>query len=259
MFGLFVKKTQPEKPKVSQTVKYDFNNPLPLADYFKNETGISFEKQLPILKSKLSSFCRKQTIISFGDCLNQIRQDRSLRQALFNYLTTNETYFYREFTQIQSMVKEIQASKNNARILCLPCSSGEEPFSIAIALLEAGVRESQFEITGVDISTDALERAVQGKYKQRNVSKMPAQLVSKYFMQKPGGYYLKPAIGSLVDFHAYNLFSADINRIGKFDYILSRNMLIYFDHETRQKASRILESLRANPEQPILYGHADLY
>lgn len=259
MFGLFSKNKKPEQQKVMQPIKYDFSDPLPLSNYFKDQTGINFENQLPILKSKLSSFCRKQAIVSFSDCLNQIKQDRNLQQSLFNYLTTNETYFYREFIQIESMVKEILDSKGSVQILCLPCSSGEEPFSIAIALIEAGVRENRFKITGIDISTDALDRARQGIYNERNVSKLPSDLVKKYFTKKTEGYYLDVAITSLVDFHAINLFSTDINRLGKFDYILSRNMLIYFDQETRRKASRILESLSTNPERPILYGHADLY
>jgi chemotaxis protein methyltransferase CheR len=178
---------------------------------------------------------------------------------LFNYLTTNETYFYREFGQIEKLVAKVAASKQPVDILCLPCSTGEEPYTIVIALLEAGVATERFNLTGVDIDTAAVKRAIDGVYNARDVSKMPVILVAKYFVEKDDKYHLDERIKSSVTFKAFNLFEPMVKSIGQFDFVLSRNMLIYFDKETKLKASGILVSLLKDKKNPIYYGHADLY
>ncbi len=237
----------------------DFQHIPPLADYFKNETGINFDKQATILKSKLTSFCKTRDINSFADCLKKIKSDNNLKQQLFNYLTTNETYFYREFDQIKQLVNLVSSVDGRVDILCMPCSTGEEPYSITIALLEASILSSKFRLVGVDINTTALERAREGIYRERNISKMPNNLVKKYFKFQDEKYSLNTQVKALVNFKVMNLFDKEINRLGKFDYILSRNMLIYFDKETKTKASKILDSLLKDKTRSVFYGHADLF
>lgn len=260
MFGLFGKKSDDGKNQFTVRTRQDYDNPQPIADYFKHKTGISFEKQTAILKSKLTSFCKLRDINSFADCLNQIQKDRNLEQELVNYLTTNETYFYREFAQIEQMIKQIIQGGKRVDILSAPCSTGEEPYSIAIALLEAGVPSNQFRILGIDISDSAVDQAKTAIYNDRNVSRMPTSLVTKYFDKKADGlHYLDQKIKQLISFKTLNIFEPGIQHIGKFDFILSRNMLIYFDMPTKKKASAIMESLLKDPSHKILYGHADLY
>jgi len=259
MFGIFRQKSEPENRKVKEKIKYDYENVDIFVSYFKEVTGISFDSQRSILKSKLTSFCRNHSIRSFDDCRHQVDTDAELRQLLINYLTTNESFFYREFTQITNLVADIKASTNVCDILCLPCSTGEEPYSIAMALLESGVSPSKFNILGVDISSEAVQRARQGIYNERNVSKVPSSLVQRYFDHKDKGYHLNDKIKSIVRFETANLFSNSIKNLGRFDFILSRNMLIYFDAETKARASAILEGLLKDSKKPVLYGHADLY
>ncbi|MCK4710880.1 MAG: protein-glutamate O-methyltransferase CheR [Gammaproteobacteria bacterium] len=259
MFSLFKNKKTLSHEKSQTRRQKDYTDPQPIADYFINKTGVSFEKQMSILKSKLTSFCTLREIDGFSECLSQVKTDPQLEQELIDYLTTNETYFYREFAQIENLVQQILANTAKVDILCAPCSTGEEPYSIAIALLEAGVPAGQFSIQGIDINFSALKSATNAVYRERNISKMPKHLVTKYFELEQKKYRLKPVIKNLVQVKQFNLFDSGIHQIGKFDYILSRNLLIYFDQPTKQKASKILQNMLKDPQQKVLYGHADLY
>jgi chemotaxis protein methyltransferase CheR len=259
MFKWLKKKDQLVEENVLKTVQYVFNSPQPIADFFKVTTGINFEDQMSILNSKLTSFCTLRKIPSFESCLTQLKNNEELKQELNNYLTTNETYFYREFEQIKALVDKVRIEKSPADILCIPCSTGEEPYSIAIALLEAGVHQNKFNLVGIDINTEAIERALAGIYNKRDVSRMSNDLIERYFTLNNGKYLIKDNIKSLVKFRSYNLFNEDIAELGRFDFIICRNMLIYFDLETRGRASSILQKLLKNPQYDIIYGHADLY
>ena len=137
--------------------------------------------------------------------------------------------------------------------------TGEEPYSIAIALLEADVSSSKFKIVGIDINNDALTKAKKAVYKERNTKNLSAKIITKYFKIDNDLYILQDNIKELVTFKLANLFDKSFTSIGKFDYILSRNMLIYFDKPTKQKAKNILESMRKNENQEIFFGHADLF
>lgn len=257
MFNFFKKK----KVSIDETreiIQEDYSDVLPVAEYFKDETGITFDKQMTILKNKVTTFCRQRGIHSFIKLLEVIRFNPSIKQALIDHLTTNETFFYREFKQIEELVQAVKQVGVNVDILCAPCATGEEPYSIAIALLEAGISENSFHIIGIDINSDALDKAKEAIYKERNIRNLSDQIINRYFIKKDNLYILENKIKSKVTFMILNLFDSSFKNIGKFDYIFSRNMLIYFDKETRQKAKGILEGLRKNPNQEIYFGHADL-
>lgn len=262
MFNFFGKKTPDTVPSVNsigQSIVEDFNDVGPIAAYFKEETGVTFEKQKSILKSKLISFCKIHQITSFKQCLAQVKSDLNLKQEIINYLTTNESYFYREFHQIRDLTKNIKHINSVVDILCAPSSTGEELYSIAIALLEAGVPEKRFNLLGIDINSEALKRAESAIYSQRNISNLPLQVLKKYFIEKESKYHLKDEVKQCVSLKMENIFSPSFKTIGKFDFIFSRNMLIYFDEETKIKAKNILESLLNDPDRAIYFGHADLF
>jgi chemotaxis protein methyltransferase CheR len=223
-----------------------------IAGYFKDLTGVEFHN-LTILKSKITIFCKSQKIKT-NDLLNYLQRDEEIRQLFINYVTTNETYFFREYSQIETLVK---LAFNGMKILCLPCASGEEPYSIAISLVEANITD--FTILAIDINDDVLKKAESGIYKTRSVSKLPNKLLTKYFIKDENQYVLDSKIKSFVEFKRFNIFDTKIVGLGKFDYIFSRNMLIYFDKATKIKAQEILYSLSKNQNQPIFFGHADLY
>ncbi len=259
MFSFFKKKENTQKKVIKKVEPKDYSNIETIAEYFKNETGVTFEKQMSILKNKVTTFCKQREIHSFAKLLEMIQSNNELKQELIDYLTTNETFFYREFKQVEELVKLVKQSSTNVKILCAPSATGEEPYSIAIALLEAGIDRSRFSITGIDINSEALQKAQEALYKERNVRNLSTQMLTKYFSYSNNRYLLNDSIKSLVTFKQFNIFDDSLKTLGKFDFIFSRNMLIYFDRETKIKAKNILESLRANDSQKIFFGHADLF
>ena len=259
MFSFFKKKKHTEKKVIQKVEPKDYSNIETIAEYFKNETGVTFEKQMSILKNKVTTFCKKREIHSFAQLLEMIQSNNDLKQELIDYLTTNETFFYRELKQIQELVQLVKHSSSNVKILCAPSATGEEPYSIAIALLEAAIDPSRFSITGIDINSEALQKAHEARYKERNVRNLSTQLLAKYFTHSNNNYVLHDSIKSLVTFKQFNIFDDSLKTLGKFDFIFSRNMLIYFDTKTKIKAKNILESLRTDGSQEIFFGHADLF
>lgn len=259
MFFDFFKKKETHQIKKEEPCKEAYEDVASVASFFKNETGVTFDKQTSILKNKLITFCKQRNICSFANLLEKVAFDRALKQDLIDALTTNETFFYREIKQILEIVELVKNNPARSEILCAPCATGEEPYSIAIALLEAGVAANKFHITGIDINQDAINKAKEARYRERNVRNLSEAVQRRYFRAEDGIYTLHESVKTCVSLRVINLFDPGFKSIGKFDFILSRNMLIYFDKETKQKAKEILESLRKNPNQPIFFGHADLF
>ncbi len=258
MFSFFNKKAvevQESKAEVSQ----DYSDISKVAEYFKHETGVTFDKQISILTNKVTTFCKHREINSFTSLLQIIERDKQIKQELIDYLTTNETFFYREFSQIDALSKLVKKSSQHVDILCAPSATGEEPYSIAIALLEAGVSASSFNIVGIDINSDALTKAKEAIYRERNVRNLTPEIINRYFTFTGEKYALNNSIKSLVTFKLTNLFDPSFTALGKFDFVFSRNMLIYFDKETKLRAKTILESMRKDTEHDVFFGHADLF
>ncbi|MDD2789748.1 MAG: protein-glutamate O-methyltransferase CheR [Sulfurimonas sp.] len=260
MFSFFKKKKVEE---VSQERSYeeptDYSNISKVAAYFKNETGVTFDKQESVLQNKVMTFCKQRNISSFSKLLKLVDSEPLTKQELIDYLTTNETFFYREFQQVEELVALVKNRPSFIEILCAPSATGEEPYSIAIALLEAGVPSSKFKILGIDINAGALEKAQKALYRARNVRNLSENIIHTYFDKEGELYALNNRVKSLVSFNLANIFDASFTSIGKFDFIFSRNMLIYFDKETKLKAKEILETMRKDPSQNIFFGHADLF
>jgi chemotaxis protein methyltransferase CheR len=237
----------------------DFVDITPVSEYFHDETGVTFDRQQSILKNKVVSFCRQRGICSFFNLLRDVKTDTNLKQELIDHLTTNETFFFREIKQIDELVELAKKHGSRVDILCAPSATGEEPYSIAIALLEAGVSASKINILGIDINSDAIKKAKQAIYKERNVRNLSKELKDKYFCKDGEKYILNDNIKSLASFKVVNLFDESFKSLGKFDIVFSRNMLIYFDKETKLKAKKLLESMRKSDEYQVFFGHADLF
>jgi chemotaxis protein methyltransferase CheR len=258
MFSFF-KKKEPQVEKEQIVCAEDYNDVEPIAKYFHSETGITFDSQMSILKSKVTSFCKQRDIHAFSKLLSDIKSNNTLKQELIDYLTTNETFFYREYKQIQELVELVKHSTGKIEILCAPSSTGEEAYSIAIALLEAGIPGSAFSLVGIDINSDAINKAKKAVYKNRNIRNLTPSIIANHFTLDNGNYILNQSIKSLVSFKVANIFDNNFSSLGKFDFIFSRNMLIYFDKETKLKAKSILSSLRKSEEHEVFFGHADLF
>ncbi len=183
--------------------------------------------------------------------LRRLRADPAEFQALVNTLTINETYFLRERVQLDWLVQTLVPRLLDARglgaklrILSAGCSSGEEPYSIAMALLDAhGERAAQqCVVLGVDIDTRVLKKAKEGRYGDFSFRGVPDHLRARYFDRDGAAWVVRDAVRAMVQFEALNLLSPSVPPdLRDFDVIFFRNVSIYFDTPTRQS---ILENLR---------------
>jgi chemotaxis protein methyltransferase CheR len=204
---------------------------------------------------------------SARDYINLLRADPRETELLINSFTVNETYFYREQHQLaclsNSILPDIIRSKgpgDRIRIWSMPCSSGEEPYSIAIWLLENWplVDAYNIEITGSDIDTAILKQAVDGYYGQRSLSKIPADILDRYFEpEKDQQRRLISDLRESVTFAKGNIVDrTSIGQLGRFDVIFCRNLLIYFDEAAREVAARNIHEL-LYPGGYICLGHTE--
>jgi len=261
MFGFFKRKSDKKIEEQESRISTfeDYNDVASIAEYFKRETGVHFDQQTSILKSKVKSFCKTHHIPSFTLLLEKVMDEVLLKQKLIDYLTTNETFFYREFAQIEELVHKVKDFHGKVHILCAPCSTGEECYSISIALLEAGIEASRFSIMGIDINSEAIEKAHKALYRERNIRNLSPDILERHFIRVDDHHKLKELSKSSVTLRRMNIFDPDFKQLQKYDFIFSRNMLIYFDKKTKRKAKDILESMLKNDKQPVFFGHADLF
>jgi chemotaxis protein methyltransferase CheR len=203
----------------------------------------------------------------FEDYFALMRSDRAELELLINAFTINETYFYREEHQLRCLVNSLlpilikdKRPGDKIRIWSVPCSSGEEPFSIAIWLLEHWrlVDAYNIEINGSDIDTQALEDARIGAFGVRALSKMPPDVVDSYFEPvRDGQRRIIQDLQESVAFSPVNLISTEsMAQHGQFDVVFCRNVLIYFDDASRLVASdNLFRSLK--PGGFICLGHSE--
>jgi len=196
-----------------------------------------------------------------------LRSDRAEAERLINSVTVNETYFYREEHQLaclgRSLLPELIKSRgpgDRIRIWSMPCSSGEEPYSIAIWLLEnwALVDAYNIEIVGSDIDTAVMSQAAEGLYGQRALSRLPEDVVERYFEEeKDGQWRLIADLRESVTLKPANIVDrASLASVGRFDVIFCRNLLIYFDEAARTIAVDNLHAFLA-PGGFICLGHTE--
>ncbi|SFC00462.1 chemotaxis protein methyltransferase CheR [Marinospirillum celere] len=252
-----------------EITKEDF---LRFRDYFYRKTGIYFEESKRYFVDKrLEERAKIKGCADFRSYFNLLRFDRTDElQAVINLMTVNETYFFRESYQldclVNSMMNEVAWQKRpgqRIRIWSLPCSTGEEPYSIALSLLERwkGLADWDVEILASDIDTQVLNRSREGIYDKRSLQHVPEQWLKKYFRPVAGGsssrYQLIEDIRESVGFSRVNLYSAsEVAALGKMDVVFCRNLLIYFDDlSRRQAAERLFDAL--NPGGFICLGHSE--
>lgn len=188
-------------------------------------------------------------------------------QQLVNAMTVNETYFFREEYQLKCLVTHMlddlvrrKTDRSPIRIWSMPSSSGEEPYSIALYLLEywKGITEWDVELIASDIDTAILKRAEQGVYSPRSVHNLPPKVLEKYFSKRgDGDFQLCDDLRQSVEFTRVNLMNpADLRGYRDFDVIFCRNLLIYFDDlSRRQAADTFFDALK--PGGMICLGHSE--
>ncbi|NBJ11037.1 CheR family methyltransferase [Microvirga arsenatis] len=239
-----------------------------LRAFLKARSGLSLSADKRYLvESRLGSVCSRFKIESLSHLVREIRSGRSsaLEKATVEAMTTNETFFFRDkapFDLFQDVLlpkylKERAASRR-LRIWCAAASTGQEPYSLAMLLKEAAARMAgwQVEIIASDISTEVLEKAKAGFYNQFEVQRgLPARLLVKYFAQVGDQWQISPEIRSMVDFRYLNLIE-DFSRLGTFDIVYCRNVLIYFDAALKADVLRRIANTMA-PDGSLLLGASE--
>lgn len=231
-------------------------------------TGMIFgEKKRYYLERRLAERMRVTGSGDIGIYFSRLMRDDEERQQLINAVTINETYFYREEHQLAALANEIlprvvegKRPGDLVRIWSLPCSTGEEGYSIALWLLENWplVDAYHIDIIGSDIDTQALEAARDGYYGARALAKLPAAVREAYF--EPEHHHQRRIIEDLrqsVTFSQVNLIDPRaMEAAGRFDVILCRNLLIYFDDAAREAAAAHLFAT-LNPGGYLCLGHSE--
>jgi chemotaxis protein methyltransferase WspC len=190
-------------------------------------------------------------------------EDVQAFQRLVDDVTVPETWFFRGGDVFAFLVKHIAEAVRRLpagkcyRILSVPCSTGEEPFTLAIALVEAGVPSSAWRIDGVDLSSRLIERARLGRFGDFSFRQTAPDLRQRYFRPIDGSWELAPAIRSLVRFTQGNLLAPFIlTEEEPFDLVFCRNLLIYLHPGARRRTLDTLDRLVA-PQGLLCMGHAE--
>ncbi len=239
-----------------------------VCEFLYRRTGMSYgEAKRYYIERRVSDGMHRAGARSVRAYLSLVETDAREAEALINSFTVNETYFYREDHQLvclgRSLLPEVVARRRPGdlvRIWCVPCSTGEEPYSVAIWLLENWplVDAYNIEIVGSDIDTAALAAAKYGEYGVRALSRLPGEIKLRYFEPVRGGMQrIIQDIRESVKFSQVNLVdAASVARAGLFDVIFCRNVLIYFDDASRLQATdHLYDAL--SPGGFICLGHTE--
>jgi len=193
----------------------------------------------------------------------RVRSSPTELQELIEAVVVPETWFFRDreaFVALADMARaELIANpaKPELRLLSLPCSTGEEPFSMAIALLDAGIPANRFRIDAVDISRRALDQGARACYGSNSFRGQELDFRAQHFRAVGGRWQLSDAARERVNFQQGNLFAVDfLPGHGLYDYIFCRNVLIYFDQETQALALEVLLRL-LNPRGCLFVGPSE--
>lgn len=215
--------------------------------FIKNKCGIDLSKKKVLIEGRLSSWLRVREISDYTHYLDILVRDESGFELneLLNRVTTNLTYFMRESTHFEYLQKvilpqlESEISNRDLRIWCAGCATGEEAYTIAMLLADYfETKKSTWnkQILATDISEKALKVAQKGLYSAEAVEKLPVAWRNKYFREHGDGVFeISEAIRKEVAFAPFNLMETTLPFREKFHVIFCRNVMIYFDTETKQK------------------------
>jgi chemotaxis protein methyltransferase CheR len=236
-----------------------------------SEAGIWLARaKTALLVGRLARRLRHYGLKSFGQYYDLVLNSPEERVQMLNAISTNETHFFREaqhFELLRSSIlprwkHEAAAGRRShkIRVWSAGCSTGQEPYSLAMLLLDHFPSGWEIDITATDISTRALEIAHQAIWPAEKAAEIPALYLKAFmlrgFADQAGKIKAGPEIRSLIQFFRLNLNEPAFPVAGKFDLIFCRNVLIYFDPSSREKAQRRLMSFLA-ADGYFFVGHAE--
>lgn len=236
--------------------------------FLRDKSGMALgNDKLYLLESRLSPVMRKWMFGNLEEMAKALRltPDKKLINEVINAMVTNETLFFRDDrpfkyfrTNVLPDLLESRKQRRSLRFWSAACSTGQEPFSIAMTSLETIPKSEPWniDILGTDISENALNQATKGEYTQFEIQRgLPMQMAMKYFQQQGQGWKVNDKIRSMIRYEAFNLLDR-MEKFGSFDVIFCRNVLIYFDEATKK---HVLDNLiaRLAPDGYLFLGGAE--
>jgi len=242
-----------------------------MRDFVYQHCGLNFTPDSKyLLEKRLNKRLQHHRLNNFKDYYYFLRYSQQKDQELtevVDSLTTNETYFFREDFQLKTFTQEIlpevrarkeKVGEKRLRIWSAGCSSGEEPYTIAMLLLDMPMfHDWQIDIIGTDISQRVLQIARKGVYGSASFRATDSSYQRRYFSEVDGKHRVADKVKNLVTISHLNLFDAPrVTLLGKMDAIFCRNVIIYFDQAAKK---RVVESFydRLRPEGFLLLGHSE--
>ena len=233
-------------------------------DLIYNESGIHFTAtNRSILESRLREQLRENKIPSVGEYFTQISRDKEELKAFLDSITTNLTRFFRNQAHFDCLEKHVvpelmnvkkAAGNTTIKIWSAGCSTGEEPYTIAMLLAEILPPPWKFEIVASDISLKCLMTAKEGLYSESRVEGVPPNFLSKYFDKGDGGYIVHQDLKSRIRFDYHNLKN-DAGMRG-LDLVFCRNVIIYFDEAAQTNVINHFYESMAN-KAFLFIGHSE--
>ena len=243
---------------------------LRFREFFYRKTGIMFQdNKRYFVDKRIQERMGKAGFASFRPYFDLVcfQASGAELQALVNAMTVNETYYYREEYQLKCLVHSILPEVvktldpgDTIKIWSMPCSTGEEPYSIAFYLLEnwSRVDDYNIEIVASDIDTEVLRKARLGAYADRAVQYVPPHTIGKYMTTSgPGNYQVVDELRKSIKFTQANLMEALESRFYRgFSVVFCRNLLIYFDDLSRREAAEAIFAALV-PGGFVCLGHSE--
>ncbi len=247
-----------------------------IAQFVYEQVGIHLPlHKINLVKGRLSKRLRHLGLSSFSQYYNYLISDETGEELLMltNEISTNVTSFFREPSQWEYLEKELKNLEINSkdkkiRVWSAACSSGQEPYTIAIFLLNHLKTPSSWDIKilATDISEEILLKAAKGIYSEEDIKGLPKNMLAKYFEKNKKEikekvffeYKIKDNIRNMVTFRKYNLVHSDYSFIKAhtFDWIFCRNVMIYFDVSTKNKVViNLIDKIKKNGH--FLIGHSE--
>lgn len=234
-----------------------------LCSFLKSRSGLVLNtEKMYLVESRLLPLVRKRKLETLDAMIHSLRlgADKQLMQDVTEAMTTNESSFFRDKTPFDNMRNEVipkfvasRGARKQLRIWSAAASTGQECYSIAMLLKEMSAQLAgwRFDIIGTDISKEVLEKARAGMYSQFEVQRgVPMQMLVKYFKQIGEMWQIDPAIRAMVQFREGNLLN-DLKGLGMCDIIFCRNVLIYFDTETKKQVLERMAEIM--PDDGVLF------
>jgi chemotaxis protein methyltransferase CheR len=232
-----------------------------LAALLKSRSGLAIgPDKVYLLETRLAAIVRREKLIDLNGLAIRLRAagTDALAREVVEAMTTNETFFFRDETPFRHFrshaLPRLLTSRPPSKVLRIwsaAASSGQEAYSLAMIVADTALQGRKVEIVGTDICSEQLQRAREGLYTQFEVQRgLPVQMLMRHFRKSDAQWRISDAIRSMAQFREFNILS-DLRRLGYFDIVFCRNVLIYFDQPTK---SRVLENIAAQlPADGLLY------